>query len=389
MTARKPRGAGKSPAKIPGESPAAGFGSPGESHDGEEARESLFDVSGDSTIRVERLDEHTGRWVFHGYMTDVTEAAISERFGGGRYKCKLLETDERGSRVIRKTREFTLPGPYRAPTDLPGVRPTVPAPVEQAAAAGAAHQAPERVSVNEMLNSALVTQLLDIMKVKSQPVQPSGPPPWLEAIAPVLPVLVERLLARQPGLSPELVAMMEEFRSMRAELSALRQQGPVSGAMGDAIKAIRELMEVRDMIVPGGEGGGGVDAAMLGLGTKLLEKMGSAPAESPTVRPPTSGPPVPSSMPLWQQLLMRYRVQLVEAAMRGMDPGAVADLAAQFLPAELEGVAVEYVQRPDAATVASQVIPQLQEFPKWNADFWDALRSLLLDKEGEADDAEA
>lgn len=354
--------------------------------------EDMFDVSGDSQVRVERMDSHSGRWVFHGYMVDVSEALVAEKFGGGRYRCKLIQPDELGRKVIRKTREFTLPGAYREPADLPGVRPASIPPGGSTPEGGTLPEGKggtERLSMSEMLNSAMVTQLLDIVKMTRQGAAPpaaTGMPPWLEAIMPIVLVLVERLTERNKGPSAEVSALVEQLRLVQTEVQSLRSQGPVSSAMGDALKAVKELIEVRDMLVPGGgTSEPDPEQAMWALGLKALDKLGTAQAQPATtggeVVPPKGAPGAVARTPapLWQQMLQRHAGQLVNAAQRGMDPVSVAELAIQFLPAEFEGVAVEFVQRPDAAAVSVQVIPMLAQFPKWNALFWKAMREGLLE----------
>jgi len=192
----------------------------------------------------------------------------------------------------------------------------------------------------------------------------------------------------------------------RMEAKLTNAPGPVSSGIGDITRAIEQLLSVRDRLRDSGddtrsgdgEGGGGLLKEGLGLIQSLIQAQGAMatgpgpagpsriPGKTEVPMPAVPAPDPGPARPLWQQLMQRHRGQLVDAARRGLPVEFVADMVMNYLPAEYVGVLTEFLARPDAAAVAMQEIPELQEFPNWNRDFWMALRSGTQDEGDEGDE---
>jgi hypothetical protein len=321
--------------------------------------------------------------IFHGALSidEATEEKVAELFGGGKFRAQLMVRNPDGLEVVQRSQDFRLPGAYMPPMGkLPGI-----GPVPIAGVNAGAGPVPEQVrgggsiSPNEALNQVLIHQVLDVVKAARE-TKPSYEPILAFATV-ILPPLIEGIFSRKgDDHGAEVRAALDE---MRRELASLRNQpGPVTAGIGDAVKAIRELVEVRDVITGGGGDGDGGEKGMMwkmaGEALKVLAGQQPSPAASqapPSRIPgrtevPVQGPP----RPMWEQMLLHYRPQLLETIRRGVAPEFAADIAMQFMEPNVEGIVIEFVKRADHVQLAAQVIPELAEFPSWSEGFWKAIR---------------
>lgn len=329
---------------------------------------SLFDAEGDSRVALYRMDDAKKKMIFHGYLetADATEAAVSALFGGGKYRAQLRVADELGREVIKRSRDFTLPGAYRPPTTLPGVASAGGAPATPVAAST------QPLASGEALNTALVSQVIDMLTKMREPKQTMDWTPIITAVTSLLTTVLTAVLTRPKDDNlARIVDAMNERMDKLAEMLAAQQRaaaaGPASGAMADAVKAVRELLDVKEML----EGGGGeksdpTDAMLLAL-PKLIDRMTTPPAAAAPQRKPVS--PVPPNAAPWQRFLLANKGRLMQFASMGMEPDLTAELALRFVSPQVAGVVREFLSKPDAAEQAMLTIPELRGYEQWTRDF--------------------
>ncbi len=332
----------------------------------------FVDAREENRVRIDRADDLTKKWTYHGYLLtrEASEAKVNELFGGGSYWARYSERGPNGSFRFLKHKFVTIPGRYRPPlmlptTELTATGPSSPAPT---APTPAGPETPAKMSLNEVLQTTLVTQVLDVVKAnKASPATDWGV--VLTAILPAAVKVVERIVDR-PREGPDH-ALAAELASLRDQINRLSQPQPSPAAsnLGEAFKMMRDMLAVQEELGSMGRGSGpaSADDKLLEVGGRILEAMTTSPSGRPAgARPqpiPPGGQPV---LALWQQMLLRYRPILVGEAMKGTPTNDVVELALRFMPAEAEGVLREFVARPDAQAALRTTIPELQQFPVWS-----------------------
>lgn len=377
------------PAPVPAPGPARKPILPGQairSQEPEEGESELLfpEATSETRIRVGRLDDFTQKEVLHGYLNHVeqTELKVAELWGGGNYKVYLLGPDERGSMVVRRKRDFKLLGPYRMGTGIYGM-PTpssVGAPAAPAGVVVADPRIPVGSTAKELVESALLGKVLDLMEQKNKTTPALDWTPIITGVLGFIEVLVK------PKQDPQASAIAEELRQLRGELDRMRHQpGPATHSITDVLGAVEQLANAKKLLSGGGDDDGERSSSLTGLLAPILQilaKGGTVPAASvPSPSPQPAGDPGP----LWTQLLRHYGRDFIGAAQRNIEPAFVADMAVRFVPSEHEGVLFEFVQRPDAAQVAMEVIPPLKQFPTWTAKVFEELKLLMQEEESEAE----
>lgn len=350
----------------------------------------------DVRVRIYREDDRLKKLVFHGYLNfeEATEALLAEMFGGGNYVAQVIAADDEvPSGAVRKWARATIPGPYRNPEGVAGLAKGSPAGKAPAMVRVAGGEVSTLPTANESLNAALVGSVIDLLKAQREipAVAQSSVKEWAPIITPVvggIVTLLTAMLERKPD--PTLLRLQEELREMRD------RPGPATTAVTDALQGIERIVKltrnVKQLAAEDADVPADPEAAMWGMAGKLLEHLGGPKAETPKLNPSpmlTPGPVAPPSppLPLWQQTLLGNKGRLVDSAMRGVSPEFVADIAVQFAPPQAMGVLTEFVQRPDMVALAMQTIPELQQFPAWTEQFFQALKAAVLgDGSDEADD---
>jgi len=366
------------------------------------------DAAHDQRVRVYREDEQSRRMIFHGILPvdEAREENVAELFGGGKFRAQLMVRSEQGQEVINKTIDFRLPGAYKPPTgSLPGVGPKVEIgtlrPVQVAGSPEAGRGNGAAPNVNEILNQALVSQVLDVVKsTREGRAAAGGGIDWTPIITAGLGALTAFI---ERGSRPDH-ALQDQLRELRDQLNGLRTQpGPVSSSLKDVMEALKGLTEVRSAIAGGGESTVERDPMdkMIELGQTIISAMAAGkqspvpqralnPGEEPMRRrapvPAPEPEPVAPARAMWQQMLHDNAPRLLDGARRGLDPEFMAEMAANFMPSEMIGVAVEFLNRPDHATIALQEIPALAEFPTFNEKFWAHFKATMMGEPEEEGD---
>lgn len=340
----------------------------------------------DSYVTLYRRDDNEKTWVYHGRLaaSEASDEKVAELYGGGDFKLQLRERNDTGAFVIRQTRQIKLPGRYRPPDTLPNssTRPATPAVVS------GGDDSSRGQSPGEMLNMAMVAQLMDMMKSMSN--RPTGPSvDWgviVPAITGLLSTVLTAMLSRPKESNEELALMGERLARLTEEVQRVRN-GPAeaqSNAMGQVISAVKDILEVKDMLESPTRGKADPMDSMIASLPTLLATMTGKPGAVP--QPQQAAAPGPE-LPLWHRLLLSQKRAMLRSAMMGVNASFAAEVAVTYMPQELTGAMVEFVQRPDRADVAMQVIPELRSYERWVREFFDEGAKLLL-AEDETDDTE-
>lgn len=383
------------PRKTPSATPV---GSPaGTAPDGEVSPgDALFkwDSAEQARVRIDRTDDRSKKLVFHGYLglEEATEARVADLFGGGAYRAQLTSQDAlRGSWFIRATKFFEVPGAYKPPLQLPGV--SSPKPEQAAAAAGVVGDV--RVgggaAPNDVLQTALVTQLLDIMKQTKSPAGPVASVDWGPILIAAIGVLPELFAARREsasGRDPALTALAQQIQSLSDRLEQLqRAPSPGSVALTDQLGSLRELAGLARMLAgkrgddDDDEDAGDPTTKMLG---KVIDMFGprlgaGTPAPGNAVAP-TGG--ALTHMPPVVAALRMYGPSLVGNAEEGNDPNEVAQSIEGMIPARYLPDLRAFVHQPTATAQVMQLVPALTPYAEWTQALVVSLRSRLPAESG-------
>lgn len=388
VTKRRSRTQRETPGEIPDETPAT-----------EEAAETgnLFDpreMKDDDYVRIQRRDDTEKTMVYHGRLAPNESQAdkVAELFGGGFYRVQWFQRNPEGQYFIKGTRTFKIPGPYKPPAELPGVGTAA-----KAASSVNGSIKPEvgtfGGNAGEALNSALVASVIDLMKsLREKPPQQQQAPtvewgPIITAITGMLGPLLLKLVERPsaPDMRTEVLAVIKEMKDM------VPANNPASNAISDAVKGLKELMGLKD-IVEGKEAPPDPETAMWAMGAKALDVL-AAKANGPAPQPerrtvPGAAPQLPADTPMWRRLLLSQKRQLLQAAAANLNPATAAELALTYLPPTMNGVLAEFLTLPDHLELACQTIPELRQFPHWSADFFQELAAQFSETDEEREDAD-
>lgn len=352
----------------------------------------LFDATGgsDSYVTLHRRDDLSKKMVFHGRLSveEASEENVAKLFGGGYYRAQLREPDERGTPVIRRTREFQLPGRYRPPQNtLPGVDQPQAATASPATVQGGGQGGNDSAA---LLNTAIVAQVIDLMKVSKEmaSARPAAPDltPLLIAQMNTQMKMFEAMMSRAPAggdARTEVMALFKEFAEMMKAIAPGTANTP-SDTLTQLVGAIKQLREVSDEFSPQEA----KSDPLLDSIPKLTEVLASGMAQrnaNPQPRRQVAGEPINPTLPIWQRVLLREKPRLLKFAESGTDPEFCAEMAIQFMPSNIRGAMLEFVRLPDFIQQAATVVPELQAYPDWANRFLLEARALLLGDEGEDD----
>lgn len=380
---RKPRASGRS---LEGNADATPLVNPQDVEASEASIGGLFDSTQDAEgyVKVWRRDDIDKQLVFHGRFAveEATTDRVAELFGGGSYRAQLFERNGSGTFVIVKTVSFKLPGYYKPPKETPlhGTQ-------RQDKPASSAGESERMGTMNpsEALNTALVSQVIDMLKAVRQP----QPNPLMDLLPSVIAIVPE-LMKRKDDVNPAITAMLQqqadELRELRREMATVAQKpsGPPQNflELAEQVRAMRELFQ--------GDEGGKPDpeSMMWAAGLKALEVLGQGKGASVAQQPASNNPPAAGALadpnvPMWRKLLLSQKGSMLMAARFGIDPAAAAEVAVKRMPQHLMGVVGEFIQKPDHVALAMQEVPELREFERWTTDFFAAAHDMLIGGEEE------
>lgn len=373
-----------------------------------EGSNTLFDFSGDARIRVLRRDDKTQKFVSHGFLpVTASEEDVGAEWGGGRYRVQLIVPDGTGREVIKTQREFDLPGSYRPPVEMSGVRPQIPGTKGVPVIPFPTPGIPAVNDMASMLNATVMTTFMDLIKtmkeVSTRPAQ-SVDPMMLELIRSqgVMQTEILKLLLQKDGnkgdSKKEFLDLMTSFKEIIGSPQVVNPSDP-SKVLEGIVSAIRQLRDVSDDLSPekGGTGDPLVDS-LPKLTEILFEEQqmrkrqmlpaGQKPSQQPPQQQQHKENPPQEAIPIWRRIVKAQGPQLLMSAKTGKDPELIANIAVSFASDEVKGVLKEFFRQP-AEEAAAQIIseePGLAEFPGWMYQFVEQVQFRLLPEEFDVDD---
>ena len=357
-------------------------------------RAALDTLPPDTRVRLYRLNDFTKRRETHGILApDQTSSEwIARRFGGGRYIVEVLKRNEHGRELVGHGAIWDIPGPYKGVgRGLPGID----APVNDAAADTDRATAPgseppgRPMPTRELIDSALAARVMDVLNRDQRPaLDLNGVAALVTAAMPVL----EKLLApKAPTSDPLLRELLVELRADRARTPAA---GPTASALHDATRGIREVLQLRDALMPPtSEDKMSMADKLVNALPNLVAAFRGTPLPPPVPELPPGEAPVvsltnPDGTPSWDVILGGFHDQLLSMASNGWEPDYSAELVMRVLPVEYTGLLNEFLAKPEAEalTILHQAVPELRGYTQWTPDFLAGLRKLNATEE--ADDPE-
>lgn len=361
----------------------------------------LFDATADTRIRILRRDDKDMRYIHHGVLApeNANEEMVGNLFGGGVYRAQLLVKDEAGREVIKSSRDFRIPGPYKPPQgDLPTGAPIVanPAPVHVARPAGVPQ-------IGDILSAGVLQLFQSMSLMQQQSTQ------MMEAQSKAFTLLMERAVNRKEtdwvalasAASPLIAAWIGKSPEDRPDplemiekvTSLVRANTGQQSSLKDMAETMAAIADMRDAFGGGGSTGDPLMDSLpklitlIGDGIEMQKRHAGGAPPSGQQPPATALPAGNPALTGWQKLLASQRGRLVDLARRGVNPELAAEMAVEVLPEQYRGLLVEALKDDEAATTKiRQAIPEVEEFAYWFGAFFDALRIVVLGEEGESDE---
>ena len=370
--------------------------------DEERIRDALRKLPPDTRTRLKRLNETTKRREPHGILSpdEVTSEWVARRFGGGRYIIEILQRNDQGIEVIKTSAYWDIPGPYKGVgRGLPGIDDVVQAGPGQQPTDAPSSGRP--VPTRELIDSALASRVMEVISREPQrnSMDLAGIAAVVTALGAIASPIIVKLMERGPD--PALERIQHQLDAMR------NAPGPTSSALHDALRGVRDIMSMKDLLTPD-SGGGKVSmqerlmealpdliAAFTGKGAATPAspppQLGSgAPDAGPTAASAAETPTVVADgKPPWEQLLKGFRDQLLYLANSGWEPEYCADLVGRTMPTEYAGLLTEFLKKPDAIALIRATITEMSAFETWLPEFVKELRTTMLGDEDDKDDEKA
>lgn len=401
--ARNPaRNSGRSPSGSPGQSPVE---SSADVEPLDSNTSNIFDgMAEDSFVALHKYDNESKALVYVGklFPGEATEEFLQEHYGGGRWRCQEKARDDRGSFTITRTRTILLAGPEKRVQDMPirtrnaplTTNGTAPATVATLTAAAAS-------SPREMVDAAMASKVIDILKVSNEV---SG--------GDKADKMMEFMLAQMSNMQNLVLALITKDKGESAadrmipalmELVMKREKADAPQSVKDMIEGLKSLKDLSDDVNGSNSGTGDpiLDSIPRVLG--VIEGLSKQPQGAPPVparRPPGTptlpNPPVatpPVQEPLWAQLIRQSKGLLLNVAGRGVDPVGAAESMLVMMPEHHVGILKEFLALPEPVTTLYELVPEMRNFPAWTGAFVQHLFDDLMmpddgdDVTGDVDDS--
>jgi hypothetical protein len=315
---------------------------------------------------------------------------------------QLLVTEASGREVIKQTHQITVPGEYKPPRELFGLKKD---PVVTTTPQGATvHQYDNTPAA---LNAAVIGSVIDLLKSMKE-VQKS---PQLDLVAILKPIadaqaqtfqLLLALITKDKDKS--VSSPQKEFLDMMQAVKSLIPTPPNPGnpaeLMGNIVETIKQLRGVTEELSPDKEEKGDPMRILGQLAevvmTEQQQRKNQTGTGGPVTRPQLVREPVPGAaaepVPLptltrWQQVLQQQGPRLLLMARMGRDAGVMADFSLEVLPPELRDDVVEFFSH-DPETILSDIISVVPEFAThrlWLKEWVDAVIDGLFGEEPKTD----
>lgn len=363
--------------------------------DEEELVGSIFnpDTPGDLKVILTRQDDVTGAFLFHGTLNleRATEEFVSSLFGGGNYRFRLEEKDEKGRWVYCEQRTKRIPGPYRPPT---GALPTLG--ITHATLEGrASDTAPPALPLDltKMMENAAVMRAMDMMTQR-----PQGGEVLTSLVAGLMGIAqtaLPLLIGRKDPLAEKLTRELEALRSEIANQGRREPPSALLGvAPGDVMRAFKEFGTMRSALMgDAGEDGPDPDRKMYGTLEKVLEMILARSSGATTTATPiasrveihTRGDGEMGSAGTWQALLSKHRATLETAIRRQMDPVRLAEILVDWASDDEFDSVAELLSLPAPVESVLEILPALRVHEKYMTLLLEGLRRELETNEEQPD----
>jgi hypothetical protein len=359
-------------------------------------------------VRLYRVDDMDKTNVFHGRFStqECKEELIAKLFGGGTYRALLHERMETGKIWIRARKEFKVPGRYRPPNALPGVdgvlgeagnaTPPAGAVVPSGMSSGAV---PEGTSPGQLLNMAMVSTVIDLLKMSREVAAPRNDNPMIALLQAQIKEqgdLLRAILTKAGETNPraefrEMLTLVKDI-ALPVPAGTVPPSGAPSSVIKEMVEGVRMLRDLSDDVNPQRASDPLTDSLpkLVGIVEEGMRR-GRERAAGPPARAalPAGSPPVPAfpeGAPEWFKVLSANRKKLVDAIQAGLSAESVAEFALKRLPPALGPAMSEFFALADAGVKAQEAIPELVNYPRWTEDFVESARELLGLEEGEEED---
>lgn len=215
--------------------------------------------------------------------------------------------------------------------------------------------------------------------------QPQRTVEWDKVLAILAPV-AQAMLTRDPKPDVDVLGVVKQVAELLKVDKSL-----------DPVRQLREHMGlITDWVDLKGQVKGDEEDPVYSMVKEYMPKLldiikteqaekGRMPTEAEVHRrlnPPATAVKRPGQ-PLWARVLMKYRAELVNAAMRGDDAGGLAEAVARLLPEQVIGSVLELLRAEDNGARVIAVVPELEQYPSWTTAFLTGLwETLGVEEEG-------
>lgn len=349
---------------------------------------SLFDASGDTRVRIQRRDERTQKLVTQGYFpSNATEEDVSRVLGGGDYQAQLLMMDESGREIIKQSHRFKVPGAYKEPAEMVGIRKdaTPGSPAAAPVPSGGAH------NMGEMLNATMLTAFMDMVKTMKETVNkpPAGPDPMLlkmmETQGQMQMKLMELMIVSSGSKGDSKKDMLEMIASIK-ELFPPAAPGAAApdpaAFMKNIAEMIKSVRDVSDDLAPDRPDSTDPMAYLPKLAEVIVEQNNKERAARTRRLPRPASPASPVAAaageeppqvtgPAWERIIKAQGPLLLKQAQADRDPQWAAQSALTLAPENLVPAITEFFNVPTQEVVGRifTAVPGMQTYPEWTAEF--------------------
>lgn len=357
---------------------------------GEEIISEVSAASGKSPESIiYRKDAETGeeRWLAKVATSLVSHEWLAKKFGGGEYRVQHRKPNATGKMVYGGQDTIKID---------PSVKPEVAvviapdgSPVAPGSSRIDAIMEAGVMSLIQQMQNANTTQMELVRSIVAERSNAKPGTDWvavLTALSPIVAGLIPLLTNR-----PDTMTQAREI----AEL-ATKNQG-AQGGLKDFIGAMKEMLEVRDLL-----GGGGDDDRS--TGERLLESAlpkfmelaeryagnAGAVAPGPVIAPPVAAPALPSGQPQpvaqqqpmnWTAFVSRAVPRWIALAQRGKDPELYAEVEVDNMPPMFMIPLRKFLSSEGAYEAMLNAFPVLKDHEDWFRDFFETVTELVLPEE--------
>lgn len=351
----------------------------------EEERATLFDLGDDDKIvYVWRIHPVSKKMVYQYKLQpdEATEEEIQRLSGGGVYTCREKGRNEDGIMVFGRQRTVEIAGVAREPL-VPKATADELAPTG-AAVAGPVVGESQKTSMDDIMMGGvlrLFTTQAEASEVQARMFQAMADRPqtdWAAVLTAAMPLLVALLAKKDDAPNPmEIVTQVA---------SLVKESASSANSFKEQLEVMNEVFDIKERTAPAPEDGLSMLAAQLPKILEIISSEQTTKGRMPTQEEvqqrlataapsPAADPSTPKkvAMPIHLALLKKFKPLLVQWSQQGKDAGLMGEFLANSVPERFRGAVQEFLLREDAEALVYQVVPELQQYPAWTRECFDAL----------------